>query len=315
MAAFNPQQYLGQNIGFGSGTLSQLQKQYGLTSQQLQGLRSGVAGQATPTLRLGTSPYSLTMGAGGGSYMIKGPAGTAIPAPAPIAGGAPAPAAPAKPQYAGGSLVPPGLGQTATTPQTPGGPTVQTAFRDQLLKQLAADPNSITLQDPALAAQTRAFSDAQQRAIERAQQEAAEQGFAGGTLGTGAYGQELRGLQQQRGESEAQFGAGLLGEARNQRMQELMNALGLARETIGQGEDIGISLKDLALREAGLKSQEKLGLSDIDLRRMLGQGNLKLGLLQAMMQDRQAANRLGFDIGSFGANLNQNAMLAALGMR
>ena len=200
-----------------------------------------------------------------------------------------------------GSLVPQGLGQTYATPQQAGGPTVQTQFRDALLKQLSQDPNAITLQDPALAAQTRAFSDAQQRAIERQQQTLAEQGFAGGTLGTGAYRQDLAGLQQQRGESEAQFGAGLLGEARNQRMQELYNALQL-----GQGQIT--SDEDLALRLKALQSQTALGQSDLALRSTLGRGQLGLGLLQAMLGDRQAANRLGFDVGAFNANLNQSAM-------
>ena len=214
---------------------------------------------------------------------------------------APAPAAPVKPQLAPGT--------TATTPQTYGGPTVQSAFRDQLLKQLGQDPNAVTLKDPALAAQTRAFSDAQQRALERQQQEAAEQGFAGGNLGTGAYRQQLAGLQQQRGESEAQYGAGLLGEARQQRMADLMNALGLAKESIAGGEDYG-------LRNAALAAQTRLGESDLALRGQLGRGQLGLGLLQALLGDRQAANQLGLNAGIAGMGFNQSAMQQLLqGMR
>ena len=262
-------------------------------------------------------------GAGQGDVRLRAVPGattpaTTTPAAAPIAPQPARPAAPAAPQYAAGTpggttpsrvLVPQGMGTTATTPQTPGGATVQTAFRDQLLRQLNQDPNAVTLQDPALAAQTRAFSDAQQRAIERQQQEAAEQGFAGGNLGTGAYRQQLAGLQQQRGEAESQYGAGLLGEARNQRMQELANALGLARETIAGGEDVG-------LRNAALAAQTRLGESDLALRGQLGRGQLGLGLLQALLGDRQAANQLGLNAGIAGMGFNQSAMQQLLqGMR
>ena len=222
------------------------------------------------------------------------PAAAPAPAGPPMAAGT-GPGAPSQVQ------VPQGYGTTATTAQQLGGATVQTAFRDQLLNQLRQDPNAVSLQDPALAAQTRAFSDAQQRAIARQQQSAAEQAFAAGAGGTGAYKTDLAGLQQQRGEAEAQYGAGLLGEARNQRMQELYNALGLARDTLAGGEDV-------QLRNAALQAQTSLGQGDLALRGQLGRGQLGLGLLQALLGDRQAANRLGFDVGAFNANLNQSAM-------
>jgi hypothetical protein len=285
MATFNPQQYVGQNIGFGSSQLGQLQQQYGLTSQQLQSLRGGQAGQATPTLRLGNTPYNLTMGAGGGSYMVT------APKPAPIA----PVSAPGRTSV---STSGPVGGPGANTPGTGTNATIQSSFRDALIGQMQTNPNAVSLSDPDLAPQARAYADQQQRAAERLQQDLAEQGFQGGAAGTGAYDQELANVRQQQGEAQAQYNAGLLGTARNQRVQNLLASLG-----IGQ---------DYLTAQGAQNVQSSLGQSDIALRSRLGQGQLGLGLLQAMLQDRQTNNRLGLDAALAGAGLNQNALLAML---
>ena len=295
MAAFNPQQYVGQVVPFGQGILNPVKTQYGYTQAQLDALKG-----TKNTLALGTTGYSV--GAGPKGWSITGPAPGTAAAPAAPGGTTPAYNVPATTglgqTYSTGA--PPGLTGPTGTPVAPGS-TIQTQFRDALLKQLSADPNKVALTDPDLAPQARAFQDAQQRAIARQQQEAAEQGFAGGNLGTGAYRQELAGLRQQAGEQQAQFNAGLLGSAREQRMANLMNALQL-----GQGQIT--SDEDLRLRMNALNAQTGLGQQDLALRSTLGRGQLGLGLLQAMLGDRQAANRLGFDVGAFNANLNQSAM-------
>ena len=250
-------------------------------------------------------------GAGQGDVRLRQVTPTA-PAPIPAKPGTPAAAVPGGTTPAYNTPATSGLGQTYSTgapsgltgptgaPVAPGS-TVQTQFRDALLKQLSADPNAVSLTDPDLAPQARAFQNAQQRALEQQRRDAAEQAFAGGALGTGAYRSELAGAQQQAGEQQAQYEAGLLGSAREQRMANLMNALQL-----GQGQIT--SDEDLRLRMNALNAQTGLGAQDLALRSTLGRGQLGLGLLQAMLGDRQAANRLGFDVGAFNANLNQSAM-------
>ena len=168
--------------------------------------------------------------------------------------------------------------------------------------------NNVNLADPDLAPQQRAFQNAQQRSQERMQQDLAEQGFAGGSLGTGAYGNDLRAVEQQRGEQESAFDAGLLKEARGLRQQQYNNAMAM-----GQGQ----IQSDEALRQAinASNQQYSLGAQDIGLRQQLGQGQLSLGLLQAMLQDRQSNNRLGLDAGIAGQGFNQSAMMAMLGLR
>jgi len=242
---------------------------------------------------------------------------TSVPKPA-----APKPAAPLAPKPIAAAPAPgyPGGGSSSSTSGgLPAGTTfnnttpvdapatIQNTFRDQLLKQLGTDVNNVNLSDPDLAPQQRAFQNAQQRSQERMQQDLAEQGFAGGVLGTGAYGSDLRNLEQARGESEGAFDAGLLKEAKGIRQQQYNNAM-----TMGQGQ----IQSDEALRQAinASNQQYSLGAQDIGLRQQLGQGQLSLGLLQAMLQDRQSNNQLGLNAGIAGMNFNQSAIKAMLGL-
>lgn len=69
---------------------------------------------------------------------------------------------------------------------------------------------------------------------------------------------------------------------------------------------------DAEVRRLGIDTQGNIGNLEIALRRELGIGELNLGLLQALMQNQQAGNRLGFDIGAWQSTLNRDALLAAL---
>ena len=227
--------------------------------------------------------------------------------PASHPGAAPYQAPAAAPGGATGAAtqVPQGVGMTAMTPSAQGGQTVQTQFRDALLGQLKTDPNNVSLTDPDLAPQAQAFSNQQQRSQERAQQELAEQAFAGGTRGTGAYGAELGAMEQQRGEQQGAFNATLLKDAKTQRLESLFNAMGLAGQQVTADE--------------ALRVQKELGLGDLNIRGTdvandykLGQGNLGLGLLQALLQDRQGNNQLGLNAALGIAGINHNSALPGL---
>jgi hypothetical protein len=45
----------------------------------------------------------------------------------------------------------------------------------------------------------------------------------------------------------------------------------------------------------------------------LGSGQLNLGLLSALLNDQQFGQNLGAQLGMFGANLNQSALLSLIG--
>jgi len=186
--------------------------------------------------------------------------------------------------YTSGS---PLVAPTATS-AAPGGGTIQNSFRNALVQQLQTDPNKVSLSDPDLAPQARAFQDAQTRQLAQQQQQEAEQAFAGGALHTGAYRSDLGALQQQSGEAQAQYNAGLLGNARQQRMQSLLQSLG-----------IGGNFLTAESAQA--------------IQNSLGQGQLKLGLLNALLGDRQANNSLGLQAALGAMGFNQTAMQNILG--
>jgi hypothetical protein len=83
----------------------------------------------------------------------------------------------------------------------------------------------------------------------------------------------------------------------------------------GYGTQERLAAMDAEVRKLGITSQENIGQLEIALRRELGIGELNLGLLQAMMQNQQAGNRLGFDIGAWQSTMNRDALLTALGGR
>ena len=53
-------------------------------------------------------------------------------------------------------------------------------------------------------------------------------------------------------------------------------------------------------------------LSDIELRRQLGSGQLNLGLLEALLRNQQFNDQLGFDMGKFGSEGNRDAIMELL---
>jgi hypothetical protein len=229
----------------------------------------------------------------GSTYNPTGtaPVAAATPKPAPIAAGAPATPAPNMGQTSSSSTYTSGsplVAPTATS-AAPGGGTIQNSFRNALVSQLQTNPNKVAITDPDLAPQARAFEDAQTRTLAKQQQDLAEQAFAGGALRTGAYGADLAGLRQQQGEAIAQHNAGLIGDAQQRRTQALMQSLGIGGNFL------------TAQSAQGIQSS-------------LGQGQLKLGLLQALLGDRQANNQLGLNAALGGANLNQSAILHMLGI-
>jgi hypothetical protein len=81
----------------------------------------------------------------------------------------------------------------------------------------------------------------------------------------------------------------------------------------GYGTQERLAQLDAEVRKLGINTQGDIGNLEIALRRELGIGELNLGLLQSLMQNQQAGNRLGFDIGQWQSILNKDALLGALG--
>lgn len=246
---------------------------------------------------------------GGG---VRLPGGEWVPKDHPLAQqAAPAPAAPA----------PPGAAPAApTAPAAPGQPTtIADAFKKSLIDTLNTGGQVPTLNDPTIKAQSDAFAVGQQRAKERARASMAERAAAQGGVGvnSGAFDQGLIGLEQAQGEAEAGNNARLLGSELQQRRAQLLQAASIAGNTLNaeQARDLQRQLAELdaAIRREGIAQQSSLGQGDLALRGRLGEGQLNLGLLSALLGSDFNNRSLAQQGAQFGQGLDTQSILALLG--
>lgn len=192
----------------------------------------------------------------------------------------------------------------AGTPAAPQAPAPQQQMQDaatqRLIQMLTAgdtvDPNS-----PAMAAQRNTFARANQQGTERARLAASERAAARGTLNTGGYDASQVGLEQQAAGRQADYEAGLMAQELQGQRDRTMQALQLAQQAGLAGE--------------ARQLQERLANLDATLRRegynlqgQLGRGQLALGYLNAMLNNQQANNALGFNYTALQNSANQQAM-------
>jgi hypothetical protein len=266
--------------------------------------------------------------ADGQGWLPPDRAGTPGAAGAPAAPAAPAPTAPAAPAAPA---------PVAGAPAAPGAPptTVADAFKTSLITQL--NRPSPTLADPALKAQSDAFSVGQTRENEAARAQLAERSaMQGGTgVNSGAFDVGISDLLERQGEKQGAFNAQLVGDEKRARDQQLLGLLGIAGNSTNAGEgrdlqreladqDAAISREqiglqrelgntDAGLRSRGLDIQGSLGQGDLGLRSRLGEGQLNLGLASLLQGGDQFNRQLSQQGAQFGAGLDNQTLLALLG--
>lgn len=215
----------------------------------------------------------------------------------------------------GNQFTPWGTPQTQPTPQ----PQTPDPLKDEFLKRLTEmmgkpsfDPN-----DPINAQQMALNSVAQQRTAERRRASAAERAAARGDLSSGSFDVKVDQIEADRGRAEQTFESELAVRELEGQRSRLMQALQIGSQYMSQQQQLQLqeklSMIDAQLKEKGLALQDKLGTGDLDLRRFLGKGQLGLGLLSAMLNDRQFAERLGFDYTQLQSLMNRDAMTQLLG--
>lgn len=141
-----------------------------------------------------------------------------------------------------------GAGTSPYTSGAGGGYGQTTAFQDSirqiLMQQLGALGQTPTVDDPGIRENLAGRRLALQRSAER-QRSAAAESLAGGGLATSGAAQTARGgIEQQRGEAEAQGVGQVLGAEVNQRRQALMQLLGVAIQS-GDAEAARIIQKQM----------------------------------------------------------------------
>lgn len=193
---------------------------------------------------------------------------------------------------------------------------VNDAFRTQLLDLMSKDPAQVSASDPAIKSQTDAYS-AQRQLAQRQEREAAAEHFAAQGLDqSGAMDSEISREFGDMGRDVGQFSAGLVGQEQNRRTDMLKSVLALAGDQLSNEEKLAlekqIAAADDSTKRYGIDASTRLGSGDLDLRKFLGNGQLSLGLLQALQGGDQFNKRLGFDIGNAEAGYNRDALLSLM---
>lgn len=196
------------------------------------------------------------------------------------------------PQFGPGSfLTPPG--QAQPNPYAD-------AIRQQVLQLI--DQPDVSLGDPELAGQMQAFERGNQRGYERSRNRLAERRAAEGiSASDGSAQTELQGLEDQIRESEAGYGAQLVGQRATERRQQVMQALQMGAGLL-TAEQENVLRRELAnlesqMQTADLNMRGALGFADLGTRRDLGLADL--GLRRDLgVADIQTRRDLGFgDLG------------------
>ena len=245
---------------------------------------------------------------GGG---VKLPGGEWVPKDHPLAqqGAAGAPAAPGAP---GAPAAPGAPGADPNAPPA----TVADAFKKTLMDKLNQGP--VSLNDPALKAQSDAYAVGQTRGSEMQRAQAAERLASQGLGSSGAADGAYSGIAERAGENMAGFNAGLMGDAAKQQADEIRAYMTIAGNQLNADEarklQDTLTRLDIDARKYGIDKQAALGQGDLDLRGQLGSGQLNLGLLQALMQNDQFGRGLNQQGSQFSAGLDQQGILGLLGL-
>lgn len=183
----------------------------------------------------------------------------------------------------------------AAAPAAPAGGGLGAEVDTQLMSQIKP-PTGVNTADPAFQQQLNAGQLANHRAAERSRMAAAQRLHAQGQSGSGALDAAMGGIVQQQGEADQAFEAQLMDRFLNADRDRAARALQLATGLTGQREGFGVQREGFGL-------QRELGLADIALRRE--------GMNQ---QNNQFYDSLGQQLGLSQAQLNNQAMMALLGM-
>jgi len=188
-------------------------------------------------------------------------------------------------QYTG-NLQNPGLGG----PGGPAAPTPVTAKsleqqqREQLMKLLRGEtPVGVDLNNDAVKAERSHFDRINAQATGRQRLAAAERGAARGTLGAGGFDAELSGIENESANRQGGFEAELYRNERQGQIDRLMAGLGMTQQ-----------------------------YGATQLQGQLGRGQLSLGYLNSMLNDKQAGNALGFNYTALQQKANNDAIMAIL---
>lgn len=236
---------------------------------------------------------------------------------------APTPAAPSQPAAPTSPT-----GPAAPAPVAPATPaTIQQAFRDSIQATLGGPTPDQYAAQASTGPEANAYKTVAQRSAERQQRQAAHlNAIQGGAANSPQLAMASRGIEQQRGESEASFTANLVSQRLEAKRAELMRAWEIAA-SLGEGAEtraleqriaemnaaiersrVDVSREGLDVQRAGQGIQRELGLGDLGLRGELGRGDLDLRRYGIDVGRETALDELGLGYSNLAYNARRDAI-------
>jgi hypothetical protein len=245
--------------------------------------------------------------------------GTGVPGQVPTGaiGGAGEPSAP------GTAIVGQARG-SETLSTTPGAPPTQSttnqgtqdvvrnSYLERAVQPLKIDPN-----DPMIRAQVDPFVAAQDRQRRQTISEAAERASARGLGDSGALDAERRYAGERAAQAGGLFESQLVGKEIQTRRDEIKDALTSLRGMLSDDQVRALQKEmaelDAAVKKLGIAAGTDTASSEIALKRQLGLGGMNIDLMRLLMQDRQFADTMGFNVADREAFYNNAALQNIMG--
>lgn len=192
-------------------------------------------------------------------------------------------------------------------------PQSQQTYMDTLMGRLT-QPTTVDTNDPAYRQQVDTYSAAVERSRRNANADAAE---AAGPYASGALQGTERMNNEQASQQTAGFEADLLGREIQNKRDEVSSALSTLGGQLNNDQQAQLKRElaqlDAQLKQMGITSESDIASQELALKDKLGVGGLNLGLIQALLQNQQFGDTLGFNIADRDAYYN-NLALQNLGL-
>ena len=197
----------------------------------------------------------------------------------------------------------------APAPGTPATPNpVDAQLQTRLMELLQTNTGDVNTGSQEYQSQLGSFKRSQGKAMEQAKNAAAERAAGGGTLGSGGFDAAQGTIDLAGAQGVGDFEAQLAGQQLSRQREDLSQGLQLAQQSglAREARDLQERLSgvDANLRQQGINLQGELGRGDLDLRRLLGTGQLDLSRQQLGL----GRDQLGFNYAQLGQQADQSAL-------
>jgi hypothetical protein len=201
----------------------------------------------------------------------------------------------------------PGAPPTQSTTNQGTQDTVRNSYLERAVQPLNVDPN-----DPIIQQQVQPFAAAQERGRRQTLSEAAERASAKGLGDSGALDAERRLAGERAGQATGLFESQLVGKEIETRRDEIKDALvnlkGMLSDDQVRALQKEMAELDAAVKKLGIAAGTDTASSEIALKRQLGLGGMNIDLMRLLMQDRQFADTMGFNVADREAFYNNAAL-------